>query len=296
MKIVITGGLGFIGLPITTELMAQGFEVIAIDNLSNTSINFNSDKHKFFKANILEDNLSHVLKDTEVLIHLAAMHYIPECEARPFECLRTNVFGSLNLIEQAKKYHVKKIIFASSAAVYKPSMKPHLESDETVPIDIYGRSKIIVEELLKDLRGEMELTILRLFNVVGPGDRTKHFIPQVLEQLRKNTSSVEVGNIDSVRDYIDVRDIVNAVTTLVRENIGGGIINLGSGVGTSGREILKILINKIERGIKIQSVAHKLRVLDRPNLVANIDRYIEVFGGPKYSIDNSLAYLVESFK
>jgi len=54
MKIVITGGLGFIGLPITTELMAQGFEVIAIDNLSNTSINFNSDKHKFFKANILQ--------------------------------------------------------------------------------------------------------------------------------------------------------------------------------------------------------------------------------------------------
>src|SRR5690606_36433472 len=143
----------------------------------------------------------------DAIIHLAAVHYIPECEQSPDLAVRTNVTGTVNTLLAAPPGC--RFVYASSGAVYRPDPHPHSEAAAAVaPTDIYGFTKLHGEQYVRYLahRREFAAVIVRLFNVVGPGETNPHLLPEILAQLKAGRSTVRLGNLSPRRDYIHVED------------------------------------------------------------------------------------------
>jgi UDP-glucose 4-epimerase len=210
----------------------------------------------------------------EVVVHLAARHFIPWCERHPAATLTTNVVGSQNVIAGARHVGAHKLLFASSAAVYAPSRQPLAESSPLGPDDIYGSSKAMGEQLLR-LAG-LDTVVLRLFNTIGPGDANAHLIPRLVGELRHG-GRLRLGNLDSVRDYIHVEDVAQAIVRAVEvQLLGHTVLNVGSGVGRSVAEVVGALGEVLERELDVISISTQRRAVDRPFLLADIDRAREL--------------------
>ena len=143
---------------------------------------------------------------------MAAIHFIPACEADPLACIRVNVEGTEALLEAcAKTDSVEAVVVASSAAVYRPSELAH-DEDSDLLTDIYGHSKLWTEHLGKlfHARSGVPIGIARFFNVYGPGETNPHLIPTVLRQV-ENGDEISLGNLTTRRDYVFVGDVSEAV-------------------------------------------------------------------------------------
>jgi UDP-glucose 4-epimerase len=231
----------------------------------------------------------------DVVVHLAAKHFIPWCERFPAATLRTNVVGSQNVIEALLGASVRKLVFASSAAVYAPSSQPLSEGSSPLgPDDIYGTSKVMGEQLIELARrrgGEFDAVVLRLFNTIGPGDANPHLVPRLLAELRAGGEQVRLGNLRSVRDYVYVEDVARAVVAAVERELPGlGHINVGGGGGRSVAEVVQAMQELVGRPLAVVSVPARRRAVDRPLLVADISRARELLGWePEVSFAEGLA-------
>src|SRR3989338_5665039 len=244
-SIIVTGGLGFLGFHLTKKLINAGYYPIVIDDLSNSNkerLSEFSDKITFIKSDICDEKIilskikSKKLKP-KIIIHLAAKHFIPDCIKDPDETMRVNVEGTRSILEIGLKLKIKKVIFASSAAVYKSSKKKHKESDALKHADIYGLSKITSEEVISSYSRKygFKYLILRLFNIYGPGDLTPHLIPSLAYRF-KHDNFIRVGNTNTLRDYVYVDDVADAFLLGVKKNnqfTKNMVYNVGSGKETS---------------------------------------------------------------
>lgn len=233
----------------------------------------------------------------EIIVHLAAIHYIPECENEPALAVSTNVTGTLNLLQWAPAG--SRFIFASSGAVYKPENAAHDEAtSETDPSDIYGLTKLHGEQYVKAMAEKRGLAavIVRLFNVAGPGETNPHLLPEMVAQLHAGRDRIELGNLTPLRDYIDVRDAASGFAAAAlggRVNPGETcIVNLGSGQAASVQDV----VTKLQdiSGIRFAVVQHpdRIRKVDRPLLLANNSRMDAFFDWrPRYSLVDSLTAL-----
>ena len=230
----------------------------------------------------------------DVVVHLAAKHFIPWCERFPAATLQTNVVGTQNVIEGALRAGAGKLVFASSAAVYGPSPRPLQESSRLGPDDVYGTSKVMGEQLLKlaHARGqELDAVVLRLFNAIGPGDGNPHLIPRLMAEVRGGGQRVRLGNLQSVRDYVFVADVARAIVAAVeRELPGFSAVNVGSGKGRSVEEVVRVLGDLLGHELRISSVSTRRRAVDRPFLVADIGRARTLLGWePEVPFEEGLA-------
>lgn len=210
----------------------------------------------------------------DAIIHLAAIHFIPECDAHPDLAIGTNVAGTVNLLLECPP--ACRFVLASSAAVYRPSPDPLVEGASPVePADVYGLTKAHAEDYVRLLarRRGFGAVVVRLFNVMGPGETNPHVLPEIIGQLRLGADTLRLGNTAARRDFIHVDDAAAGfVAAAVNGSVDAGeiaTVNLGSGVAYSIDDVVAALSEIIPRRIRIEHDRARLRTFDNPLLLAN---------------------------
>jgi len=245
MKILITGAAGQIGSGLARLLNEKGHELTLVDNLRNgylENLKDNSDEliAPFHQIDIAtEDLFKYCDGEYDVIIHLAAITSLPDCESNPLETIRINVSGTANVLEFARKNSVPHVVFASTSAVYENNdVKVFTEDLEVNPRLYYSLSKKMAEELVHSYRENygVKVTILRFFNVFGPdGDQTRPNPPLlnfVYRELNKGKAPVLSGDGEQVRDFIWVEDIVSMLELCMLKQ-PNDVFNVCTGVAVS---------------------------------------------------------------
>ena len=248
-KVLVTGGAGFIGSHIVDRCIEQGHDVVVVDDLSTGCRENLNPKAAFYEMDIQSEGLSAVFakEQPSLLMHLAAQMNVTLSVKDPLFDARSNIVGSVNVLENCVRHKVRRFIYASTGgAVYgEPENLPASEECPPKPICHYGVSKYTVEhyiELYKHLYG-LEYVILRFPNVYGPRQNPKGEagVCAILTTLMRDGKQPTLyGNGEPVRDYVYVGDIARGVVTAIEKG-EGWIINLGSGRGTTVQEIFDTL-------------------------------------------------------
>ncbi|MCT4619064.1 MAG: NAD-dependent epimerase/dehydratase family protein [Marinisporobacter sp.] len=218
MKVLVTGGAGFIGSHVVDKLVENGDEVVIIDNLSTGSMDNVNEKAVFYEEDIRNKEIEKIFdrEKPEVVIHHAAQIDIQKSIKDPIFDGNVNILGTINILENCKKYDVKKIIYASSAAVYgTPRYLPVDEAHIVAPISYYGISKHTPEHYIKVYSElyDIKYTILRYANVYGVRQDPKGeggVVSIFLDMLLNGKNPTIFGDGEQTRDYIYVEDIANA--------------------------------------------------------------------------------------
>lgn len=304
MKILITGGAGFIGSAIVPKLQSENHEVFVYDNLSFGNRDFIAvDDNHFFLGDIrdavaIEQVFQNVNPD--IIVHLAAIHFIPYCNEHPFESSDINIRGTMNVLEAAKKIkNLKKIIFASTAAVYPISDSAVSETDEVRPLDIYGLSKLAGEQLMEKfyLQTGIDTICCRFFNAFGPNETNPHLIPEIENQVREGKRTIALGNLLPKRDFIHTHDMANAVNALINlETKGFDIFNLGRGIEYAVTEVVEEFEKILNQKIVIEVDPARVRKVERMHLLADVSKLKNKTGWePRWSLNQGIEDLVKNW-
>ncbi len=258
MRILVTGGAGFIGSHITDRLVSEGHSVSIIDNLSTGKAENINKEAKFYKIDIMNPRIERIFKKErpELICHLAAQMDVRRSVADPQFDAQSNILGMLNLLENAVRYGTRKVIFSSTGgAVYgEDGPIPTTETHPPQPLSPYGISKLTGEHYLffyKQTHG-LNYTVLRFANVYGP--RQDPFgeagvVAIFTQKMLRNEQPVINGNGMQTRDYVYVEDVVDAVTSSVYSDVND-IFNVGTGVETSVNELFSLLRDVTGTNIK----------------------------------------------
>jgi UDP-glucose 4-epimerase len=278
MRCLVTGGCGFVGSALVRRLLAESCEAVVVDDLSRGSReNLGPDQAR---VRVIEQDVTNSLDrifssfQPQAVFHLAALHFIPDCDADPARCLRVNVEGTRSVLKAAAGLRGPvSLVLASSAAVYAPAEGAHQEQEDSLgPVDVYGYSKLWAEELAAGFaaRTGTAVGIARLFNVFGPGETNAHFIPSLICQMKAG-ESVRLGNLSSKRDYVFVDDVADALLRLARYGGDGqsATVNIGSGRAYAGHEVVDALAGLAAAGVAPVTDPSRLRPVDRPVLLAD---------------------------
>lgn len=277
---LVTGGAGFVGSHVVSRLLDANTDVTVVDNFFTGKVEFlpRNENMRLIECDICSrEDLDRVfaLSKPDIVIHLAAIHYIPFCDQNPLMAVNVNVDGTRNVFECARRYLPEVVFFASTAAVYPISDLPHCETSDVGPIDIYGKTKLIGEELAELFfrRTGVPTIIGRLFNVFGKNETNPHLIPELVDQILSGKRSVGLGNLEPKRDFIHVEDVSRAVSILVdhvREGLH--VFNIGSGRQYSVLDVVKAMERALDDKIAIIQDAKRTRSVDRPFLMADISK------------------------
>lgn len=302
--VLVTGAAGLVGVPVVRCLLRDGFRVVAVDDGSAGTLGrlaeFNGNPQVAVRvADIRDRAVMAGMVGTERpwgVVHLAARHFIPDCERLPGEALAVNVMGTQHLIDGCAAHPPRRIVFASTADVYEANTLPHSEDDAVSPVGVYGMSKLAGERLLRDQAYRLEgctVAIARLFNVYGPGDPHPHLLPEVLRQLG-NGSVLRLGDLESARDFVYVDDAAEALVALMNAE-QSGVLNIGTGTAVSGRELVRTVAAVMGREVEIQLDHGRLRRRVRPNLCAAPDRLRDVLPWwPRVALPDGIRYTVDA--
>jgi UDP-glucose 4-epimerase len=301
MRILITGISGFIGSALYKRF--EGNEIYTIDNLSfgNRSLINISESHFFVNDIRDRDRVFEIFEaiQPDWVIHLAAIHFIPYCNKYPFESSQINIEGTKNILDaSAITKSVKKVFYASTAAVY-PIMDGSIsESTRTGPLDIYGLSKLTGEYLCHDFhyRTQLPTIICRFFNAFGPNETNPHLIPAIQEQVLEGKREILLGNLEPKRDFIHTTDMANAINLLMNKfDIGIDTFNLGQGQEYSVTDIVEAFEQAIGEKIIIKQDPSRMRKSDRMHLLADVSK-LKAFTGwePRVNIYKGVKTLVEN--
>ncbi|MCB0471720.1 MAG: NAD-dependent epimerase/dehydratase family protein [Flavobacteriaceae bacterium] len=269
--IVVTGGLGFIGNELVRQLKKNGEEVAIIDNKNRVAPHIEDilTDTPVFEVDITDAQaLKQILEEykPDQVIHLAAIHFIPECNENPERTLRVNVEGTSAVIRAAKHCGTRRLIFASSGAVYDDVPSGLQEDSPIAPVDVYGYSKLFGEGLCR-LHAEtnFEVVACRLFNNYGPRETNPHIIPEILHQLSDGNSVLHLGNIQPVRDYIHTSDAAQAIIKLIDVNLPSAFtpLNICTGQGHSVESLIKIFSELLNRDIQVEKDMKRFRKVDK---------------------------------
>ena len=269
MKILVTGGAGFIGRHLVQALVDDG-QVIIFDNLSNSSeelLRSISGEFSFVKGDITNyDQISSVVSGVDLVIHLAAMISVNDSIIHPEKTKRINVGGTENLLRACVENNVKNFIAASSAAVYGDLQTPEISLDEkskTYSISAYGKSKLEMENLIKQFSIDNDLNsiILRLFNSYGEGQTSEYagVISKFAENIRNHEPLVIFGDGLQTRDFVSVVDIVNSIKLAVEKISGkrGDIYNIASGKSITIHDLAKLMLSISGTNLETRNVEPK---------------------------------------
>ena len=255
MKVVVTGGAGFIGSNLVELLLKKKWKVVVIDNLSTGNIdnikNFKS-KIKFIKSDISKiGRWSNSFRNVDIVFHLAALADIVPSIQKPTNYFKSNVTGTFNIVNVCKKYKVKKLLYSASSSCYGiPSKFPTNEKELINTQYPYALTKRLGEEIVLHWGKvyNLDVTSLRLFNVYGPKSRTSGTYGAVfgvfLAQKLNNKPYTVVGNGKQTRDFTYVSDVVNAFYMASKKNTNSKVFNVGSGKTISINKIVEILGGK----------------------------------------------------
>ena len=287
MKILVTGGIGYIGSHTVCELLDNGYEVVIVDNLCNSKkdvVNkieeITKKQVKFYEGDVCDKKiLEKIFKENkiEAVIHFASLKAVGESVEKPLLYYRNNLDATMSLLEVMNKYNCKKIVFSSSATVYgKPKTLPIKEDFVLMTTNPYGTTKLVIENILKDLYisdNEWSIAVLRYFNPIGahksgligenPNGIPNNLMPYIIKVATKELPYLNIFGDDydtkdgtGVRDYIHVVDLAKGHLCAIKkilEEKGIDYYNLGTGHGYSVLELVKTFekVNNVKINYKI---------------------------------------------
>lgn len=287
MRVLVTGSCGFVGQFLCDRLAKEGHEVFGFGvhgcHASHTDYRF-ADIRKAEEV----DRLIADIKPDEVY-HLAALSHVPGSWEAPAKTFEINVMGSINLISALGKHSPSaKVLVVGTAAEYgnvRPEDCPIPETHPLKPNNPYAVSKITQSQLALQLGAKygLEVVCTRSFNHTGPGQQETFVCPAFAKQfaeaeLDPSKKELVVGNIDPVRDFSDVRDVVNAYVMLLREGVTGETYNVCSGVGYSVRDVINILQEYSSAKLEIKESQDRLRTVESWHVVGDNSKLREATG------------------
>ena len=290
MKILVTGGCGFIGSHTCVELLNNNYDVVIIDNLSNSKEDvvekietITNKKVDFYKGDVCDkDILNKIFKAHKIdaVIHFAGFKAVGESVSKPLMYYHNNLLSTINLCEVMKEYNCKKIVFSSSATVYgKPKSLPIKEDFPLSTTNPYGTTKLMIEMILKDLYisdNSWSIAVLRYFNPIGahssgligenPNDIPNNLMPYIVKVATKELPILSVFGNDydthdgtGVRDYIHVVDLakghIKAIEKVTKDE-GIDYYNLGTGHGYS-------VLDLVNTFSKVNNINVNYKIVDR---------------------------------
>ena len=267
MKVLITGGAGFIGKHLTKFLLDRGCHITIFDNFSNSEkedVSFLVDMDvKIIEGDITDlQSIVDAVKDHDVVVHLAAKISVPESVKNPDETFHVNVDGTKNLLIACKKNHIKKLIAASSAAVYgKGSENVKLtENSPMNPISPYGESKVRMEEEIRKfiLEYKIDSVILRFFNIFGDWQSPEYagVITKFIKKIKDKDSLEIFGDGKQTRDFISVNDVTNSIYCAINDG-SVGTYNIASGKAVTINELATLMISLSGKDLSIKYLDSK---------------------------------------
>lgn len=304
-RILVTGGLGFLGSALVTHLLDRGHAVTVFDDASRgtrANVDVDADAVEIVDGDLRD--LAAVTRsvasaDVDAVVHLAAMHFIPDCNRDPQGCILTNVLGTENLLAACAEQGVRRVVAASSMAVYPISDQAASEDDPVGPYDVYGETKLANEWQLQRWTRAAEgrtAVAVRLSNAYGPRETNPHVIPAIMEQLRAGTTELDLGNTAPLRDYVHTSDIATGIEALVTAPLDAGfhVFNLGSGQERSVTDILAELSDLLGVRLTARINPEKLRPVERMHLLPDIGRLSRAVGwSPRMEFRTGLRELAE---
>ncbi len=287
-RTMVTGGCGFVGARLVRRLVEQGADdVIVLDDLSlgvPENLGPAADSVTMVTVDICDrEAVSEAMREVrpQTIIHLAAIHFIPACDADPKRCIDVNVGGTQSVLEGARASAAEAVVLASTAAVYAPAEQAHSEDSPLGPIDIYGLSKLWSEQLgeLFTAKHDIPVGVARLFNVFGPGETNPHLIPAVIRQAEKG-EELKLGNLSTKRDYVFVDDVAQGLIALAGAVTANGPLtcNLGREQAIDGNELVSGVGELMGRELHVVGDPSRMRASDRPLLLSDCTRAHTLLG------------------
>lgn len=310
MKILITGGAGFIGSHLSEKYTSEGHTVLCLDNfmtgsLSNIRALLNYQNFKLINGDVRSlDLLEKIMRDVDVIIHLAAQIHVDRSLLEPKLTYDINVFGTLNVLELARRYDVEKVVHTSTSEIYGSAQ--YVPMDEKHPLNAphpYGASKIAADRTCSAYTQAygLNVCILRPFNTFGP--RQKDFgyggaISIFVKRVLNDTPPTIYGDGEQTRDYMYIKDLVRAYDLVVKRNKPlRQPINFGTGVEIRIIDLTNKIIELCGKEGKMKPVHIAPRPGEVRRLVADYTKAKEILGWePQYKIEDGLKEFIEWYK
>jgi UDP-glucose 4-epimerase len=301
-RILVTGGAGFIGSHLVDSLLDSGKDVLVFDNFSLGRREHLEPDGSPGTLTVVEGDIrsSADLRPVadfapDTVFHMAALHFIPYCNAHPQEALDVNVLGLDTVIRAVRRSPVQTFVFPSSGAIYGFADDPWPESAPPRPDEIYGISKWIGEQVMTRFhedRPEVRTVIARLFNTYGPRETNPHVLPDIMKRLRQ-AQTIELGNLWPKRDLIFVTDTAAGIAATAAGDAGLEVFNVGTGSGTPIQEVLQTIEAITGKPLDVRQVPGRMRDGDG-HLISNPQKLTATGWKPEYDLEAGLHRLLDS--
>jgi UDP-glucose 4-epimerase len=301
-RILVTGGAGFIGSHLVDSLLDSGNDVLVVDNFSlgrrahlrhpgppGTLTVIDGDIRSAADLRPVAD----FAPDT--VFHMAALHFIPYCNAHPAEALDVNFLGLDMVIRAVRRSPVQTFVFPSSGAIYGFGDDPWPEAAPPRPDEIYGISKWVGEQVMTRFhedRPEVRTVIARLFNTYGPRETNPHVLPDIMKRLHQGRT-IELGNLWPKRDLIFVTDTAAGIVATAAGQPGLEVFNVGTGCGTAIQDVLQVIEEIIGNPLDVRQVPGRIREGDG-HLISDPHKLTATGWKPEYDLEAGLRRLLDS--
>ncbi len=301
MKVLVTGGAGFIGSHLVDRLIKENHKVVVVDNLSTGKKENLNPKARFYQIDIQDTEISQIFQKEkpEVVFHFAAQIDVRKSVEDPMSDAKINILGSLNLLDNCKKYKVKKFIFSSSVGVYgEPKTLPVKENHPLNPIAPYPITKLAIEKYLNYFQTQgLDFVSLRYSNIYGPRQSSGGeggVVAIFIDKILKGERPIIFGNGKQTRDFLYVDDAVKAAI-LALNAPSNSIYNVGTNKEIAINDLLELL-SKILK-VKVKPIFQSLR---QGEIIKSRIDYSkakkELNWQPKYNLEEGLKETVRFFK
>lgn len=305
MRALITGAGGFVGKYLAQYCLSAGDEVVATGRPEVREDIVESLPGAVFEVLDVGDPLqiAQILQkhNPRVIYHLAALTFLPEVEKQRKLAFDVNVGGTMAMLDGARAISNVKVIFVSSAQIYSPSATPISETGALLPPSFYGMTKQMAERIAHFYAQNGVFTMIaRPFNHSGPGQRAEFVLPSFAKQIveveqGKREATIRVGNLNAIRDFLHVRDVVAAYRSLAISGRNGEVYNVSSGRGRSIASALDALVSRAKVKVTVEVDPQRLRAGDAEAIIGDATKLRNETGWePKVSFEELLDELLVS--
>jgi UDP-glucose 4-epimerase len=300
-RVLVTGGAGFIGSHLVESLLDSGAEVLVVDD-------FRLGRHEHLAGSPPVSGLTILEGDVrsaedlrpvadfapDAVFHMAALHFIPYCNAHPQEALEVNVLGLDTVLRAVRESPLRTFVFPSSGAIYGFGDDPWPETAPARPDEIYGISKWMGEQIMARFHADtpgLRTVVARLFNTYGPRETNPHVLPDVMKALSAG-KPIELGNLWPKRDLIFVTDTAAALVAAAHGDPGFEVFNVGTGIGTTIADVMETIGEVTGNPVDVRQVPERMRDGDG-HLVSDPQKLMSATGWkPQHDLDAGLRALL----